>query len=118
MDLVTVDRIAARGWQSGVPFITGAQPSGCREPASRTSECDTTGAGRACFNIGDRQIADVMTPRLDVHWIDAEDPPSARAASDWQRVDHEANWRLVSIPTSIKGGVQRLHQSRSVYPMS
>jgi len=37
----------------------------------------TTGAGRACFNIGDRQIADVMTPRLDVHWIDAEDPPSA-----------------------------------------
>jgi len=27
------------------------------------------------FNIGDRFIADIMTPRLDVHWIDAEDSP-------------------------------------------
>jgi CBS domain containing-hemolysin-like protein len=25
------------------------------------------------FNIGDRQISDIMTPRLDVHWFDADD---------------------------------------------
>jgi CBS domain containing-hemolysin-like protein len=27
------------------------------------------------FNIGDRHIADIMTPRLDVDWIDADDTP-------------------------------------------
>jgi putative hemolysin len=26
------------------------------------------------FNIGDRRIADIMTPRVDVDWIDADDP--------------------------------------------
>ena len=26
------------------------------------------------FNIGNRRIADIMTPRVDVDWIDAEDP--------------------------------------------
>jgi CBS domain containing-hemolysin-like protein len=25
------------------------------------------------FNIGDRRISDIMTPRVDVHWIDIED---------------------------------------------
>ncbi|RDJ03156.1 hemolysin family protein [Rhizobium grahamii] len=29
------------------------------------------------FNIGERHIAGVMTPRLEVYWIDADDPPSA-----------------------------------------
>jgi CBS domain containing-hemolysin-like protein len=27
------------------------------------------------FNIGDRDVSDIMTPRLDVEWIDAEDSP-------------------------------------------
>lgn len=27
------------------------------------------------FNIGERHIADIMTPRLDVDWIDADDTP-------------------------------------------
>jgi CBS domain containing-hemolysin-like protein len=27
------------------------------------------------FNIGDRDVSDIMTPRLEVEWIDAEDPP-------------------------------------------
>ncbi|MDE1993088.1 MAG: HlyC/CorC family transporter [Rhizobiaceae bacterium] len=27
------------------------------------------------FNIGDRDVSDIMTPRLDVDWIDAEDTP-------------------------------------------
>jgi putative hemolysin len=26
------------------------------------------------FNIGDRRIADIMTPRVDIDWIDADDP--------------------------------------------
>src|ERR1700730_3974094 len=26
------------------------------------------------FNIGDRRISDIMTPRVDVDWIDADDP--------------------------------------------
>ena len=29
------------------------------------------------FNIGDRPISDIMTPRHDVDWIDAGDPPDA-----------------------------------------
>ncbi|PST23746.1 hemolysin [Rhizobium sp. JAB6] len=27
------------------------------------------------FNIGDRDVSDIMTPRLEVEWIDAQDPP-------------------------------------------
>ena len=52
------------------------------------------------LTIGERPIADIMTPRRDVEWIDADDPPRRDAARSSASAGTSSFWSGAAASTS------------------